>query len=104
MIKHRIECFDSDILVCATSDTSFDLTIQAKSNPLGTGNALERYATEEEAIRAANNFCKMYTAAREKGYYFKERFFAKPNKERIDISVYLGARMPIDQFYSQLER
>ena len=103
MIKHRIKCFDSDILVYAMSDTSFDLAIQAQSNPFGLGNALKRFATEEAAVRAADHFCKMYAAAREKGYYFKEQSFAKPNKEKIEISVYLGSELLMDQFITQLE-
>lgn len=102
MIKHRIKCFDSEILVCAKEDASYELTIQALSNPLGFGKTLHAFPTEELAVEAADSFCRMYAAARERGYYLKEGYFAKPDRVSIDIKPFLGVKEGYDRFFAEL--
>ncbi|WNQ10528.1 hypothetical protein MJA45_23370 [Paenibacillus aurantius] len=103
VIKHRIKCFDSELLVCETGQNNYELTIQASSNPLGFGNSLESFDNEEKAVSAAEHFCKVYTLARERGYYLKDKKFAKADKEMIEISSVFGSSVPFETLALQFE-
>ncbi|ANE48100.1 hypothetical protein SY83_19445 [Paenibacillus swuensis] len=79
-IKHRVKCFDSEILVVHKNE-AYELSIQSLLNPLGFGSALETFLDEDDAVSAAQYFCHMYTIAKEKGYYLQNNSFTKPDKE-----------------------
>ncbi|WP_234340179.1 hypothetical protein [Gorillibacterium timonense] len=102
MIKHRIKCFDSELLVRESGEASYELTIQSSSNPLGFGNALHTFKSCDEAVRAAEHFCGLYTAAREKGYYLREKSFIKPDREKIEVSSLLLTGMAVEEFAATL--
>ncbi|GGG09092.1 hypothetical protein [Paenibacillus abyssi] len=88
-IKYRISCFDSEILVKETKEDgtpAFQVSIQHAANPLGFGNVLASYATEDQAILQANQFCRFYTKAKEQGYYLQSDCFVKPDKRDIPVS------------------
>lgn len=102
MIKHRIKCFDSELLVRENGKTSYELAIQSSSNPLGFGNTLHTFKSLEEGLEAAERFCKLYTAAREKGYYLKEKSFTKPDREKIEVSSLFLTGMAVEEFAAHL--
>lgn len=91
-IKHRISCFDSEIIVKQIDEDgqAFQLSIQSGTNPLGLGNKLASYSNEAEAIRKSSQFCSFYTIAKEQGYYLKEQAFVKPEHEDIPVSTILS--------------
>lgn len=91
-VKHRIRCFESDVLVCEDG-RSFLITIQAKTNPLGFGRTLGTFESAERAVEAAEHFCLAYRIAREHGYYLKENELVRHEREPIAVSWVLEQRM-----------
>ncbi|GIP34054.1 hypothetical protein [Paenibacillus sp. J2TS4] len=90
-VLYNIPCFDSEVMVKEIDEGAYELAIQSTANPLGLGNALETYPSREQAVRAAEHFCKLYTLAREQGYYLKERSFVKPDREPICLAGNLNS-------------
>lgn len=101
-IKHRIPCFDSELLVREIGEAAYELAIQSSSNPLGFGNALHVFTRLEDAAAAAERFCRLYTAARGQGYYLKEHTFIKPGREGIDIPALLQAGVEVGELAERL--
>lgn len=83
-VKHRMQCFESDVLVCHNGE-KFNLNIQARTNPLGFGRTLAEYPSQEEAVAAAERFCLAYRIARERGYYLKEDALVRPERESLPV-------------------
>lgn len=103
-VKHSIKCQGSEILVRVADDGNFHLAIQATSNPLGYGNVLETFSDVAEAIRAAEQFCKMLTAAKERGYYLEEGNFVKPEKAKIPATAGLKENIGVEEWVQQFDR
>ncbi|MBO9607909.1 MAG: hypothetical protein J7639_18250 [Paenibacillaceae bacterium] len=97
-VKYAVNCFDSEVYVYQEDPSTFHVNIQSFSRPLGQGNKLETFGTEWQAIEAAKRFCQMYAAAKEKGYYLKERHFIKPERETIPIRPMLASGVTVDDF------
>lgn len=96
-VKHSIPCEGSEVSVRETDKQTYQVSIQAQVNPLGTGNVLETFPTLEEAIQAAELFCKLHTAAKEKGYHLEEGHFVKPDRPSIHVGLLLYKKtMPED--------
>ncbi|WP_240421891.1 hypothetical protein [Paenibacillus periandrae] len=103
-IKHSITCEGSDVLVHETESNSYQVSIQSKSNPLGKGNVLETFTRLEEAIVAAEHFCKLHAAAKEKGYYLENGHFVKPDRPKLHVGQLLNERKEPEQFLQLLEK
>lgn len=103
VVKHRINFTDCEVLVCENEDTTFDVSIQSTTNPLGRGNVLDRFSDERQAIEAAERFHWMYTLAKENGYYLKQDCFTKPNKKEIHISIMNDGTITKEQYVLQLQ-
>jgi hypothetical protein len=99
--KFSVRCFDSDVLV-VEKNMSYELRIQSKLNPLGQGNPLESFQSEEDAIEAAHYFCGIYTIAKEKGYYLQNNAFHKPDKQKLDVSWVIHKRFTSDEWQQVL--
>jgi hypothetical protein len=91
-IRHKITCDSSEVLVREADPNSYQVSIQALVNPLGKGNVLETFPRLEEAIVAAENFCKLHSIAREKGYYLENGHFVKPDRPKIHVGQLLNER------------
>ncbi|RXZ81533.1 hypothetical protein EBB07_14500 [Paenibacillaceae bacterium] len=98
-VKYRVSCFDSEVLVKQADDdeTAFQVNIQNTTNPLGFGNTLGSYASEQQATLKANIFCMIYTLARKNGYSLRSNSFVKPDKEDIPVSTVLDSQLPQEQ-------
>ncbi|RKN71258.1 hypothetical protein [Paenibacillus ginsengarvi] len=90
-IKHQIRCSGSDVLVCEDG-RSYQLTIQALTNPLGFGQALGTFDTLEEAIEGAEHFCLVYRIAKEHGYYLKNDELVRHEGKPIAVQWLLERR------------
>ncbi|WP_213526080.1 hypothetical protein [Paenibacillus sp. J31TS4] len=101
--KQRIPCFDSEVLVNDVGGGTYELAIQAGTNPLGKGNRLEAFPTLEQALQAAEQFCQLYAVARERGYYLKENAFVKPDRASVPIKECLTERFGVEQLQAKLE-
>ncbi|GAA3409879.1 hypothetical protein ACFFNY_31210 [Paenibacillus hodogayensis] len=97
-VKHRIRCFESDVLVC-DDGRGFTLSIQSKSNPLGFGRALGEFGALPMAIEAAEQFCIAYRIAKEHGYYLKENELIGPEREPIAVQWVLERRLSEPEWY-----
>ncbi|MDO3678513.1 hypothetical protein [Paenibacillus ehimensis] len=102
-VKHSIKCHGSEVLV-REEGGKYHLSIQAAANPLGSGNVLETFSDKEEAIRAAEQFCKMLTAAKEHGYYLDNGHFVKPERERIPVAFCLKEHLTEELWIAHLNR
>jgi hypothetical protein len=103
-IRHSISCDDgSEVLVREASTDSYQVTIQAQNNPLSQGNVLETFPKLEEAIVAAEHFCKLHAAAKGKGYYLENGHFVKPDRPKIHVGQLLQERKDPDQLAELLE-
>jgi hypothetical protein len=98
--KKRIPCFDSELLISEKAPQCYELSIQTNANPLGAGQTLSKYDTEEQAIQAAERFCEVYKIAREKGYYLQGVLLTKPDKEKIPVERLIGSHMTHAQLAS----
>ncbi|MFE5321053.1 hypothetical protein ACFQ88_20315 [Paenibacillus sp. NPDC056579] len=88
-VKHSIPCEGSEVSVRETDKQTYQVTIQAQVNPLGKGNVLETFPSLEEAIQAAELFCKLHAAAKLKGYHLEEGHFVKPDRPRLHVGLLL---------------
>ncbi|WP_159888580.1 hypothetical protein [Paenibacillus puerhi] len=102
-VKHLIKCHGSEILV-REEDGSYILSIQSSTNPLGFGSPLETFAEKEEAIQAADKFCNLLTAAKERGYYLENGYFVKPDKEKLSVKQCLQRELGEDGWITELEQ
>lgn len=102
-IKHRIRCFESDVLVCEDG-RSYSVTIQARTNPLGFGRPLGTFAKLERAVDAAEQFCLAYRIAMEHGYYLKENELIRHERRPIDVRWVLERRFSEDEWNQLLAR
>jgi hypothetical protein len=103
-IRHRITCDGSEVLVRESDPNTYQVSIQAKVNPLGQGNVLETFPRLEEAIVAAEHFCKLHAAAKEKGYYLENGHFVKPDHPKIHVGQLLQERKHPDQLTALLKQ
>ncbi|TDF95509.1 hypothetical protein [Paenibacillus piri] len=101
-IRHSIACDGSDVLVRETGLRSFEVSIQARINPLGKGNVLETFAGLEEAVAAAEHFCKLHAAAKEQGYHLEEGYFVKVDKPKHHVGRLLQERKSPDDLAALL--
>ncbi|MCC3375788.1 hypothetical protein [Cohnella sp. REN36] len=83
-VKYRLACFECDIIVREHND-AHQLSIQSRKNPLGNGNRLADYGSEEEAVHAADQLCESYTIAREYGYHLSGGEFVKAEMPSIPV-------------------
>lgn len=83
-VKHRIRCFESDVLVCEDGSL-FNINIQARSNPLGFGRTLGAFEALEQAVEAAEHFCLAYRVAMKHGYYLKGDKLIRHEREPIAV-------------------
>ncbi|NHN29736.1 hypothetical protein [Paenibacillus agricola] len=102
-IRHTITCDDSEVLVREIDPKSYQVSIQAQVNPLGKGNVLETFPKLEEAIVAAEHFCKLHTAAKSKGYYLENGHFVKPDRPKIHVGQLLNERKDPEAMLQLLE-
>lgn len=102
-VKYRIECFECDIMV-RQKDEAFTLNIQSRKTPLGNGNRLAEYASEEEAVRAADQLCQTYTIAREFGYHLSGGEFVREGVPSISVVSLLDQALEACDLRSLLNR
>jgi len=104
-VKHRIPCFDAEILVKVSGgeEAVYQVTIQSAQNPLGSGNPLGGFSTMEEAIGRAERFCSFYSAARESGYYLRSDMFVKPDRADISVASVMDGSMTPERLKSLIE-
>ncbi|NOU94949.1 hypothetical protein GC093_17220 [Paenibacillus sp. LMG 31456] len=95
-IRHSIACDSSDVLVRETGPQSYEVSIQAQVNPLGKGNVIEAFSRLEEAIVAAEHFCKLYSTAKEQGYHLEGVYFVKVDKPKHHVGQLLQERKSPD--------
>jgi hypothetical protein len=103
-IRHTITCDGSEVLVREANPNSYQVSIQAQANPLGKGNVLETFLKLEEAIVAAEHFCKLYTAAKTKGYYLENGHFVKPDRPKLHVGQLLNERKDPEEMLLLLEK
>jgi hypothetical protein len=53
---------------------------------------LETFSRLEEAIVAAEHFCKLHAAAKEQGYHLEEGYFVRPDKPKHHVGQLLQER------------
>ncbi|WP_341418060.1 hypothetical protein [Paenibacillus filicis] len=99
-VKHLIKCHGSEVLV-REEDGSYILSIQATTNPLGFGSPLETFSEKEAAIAAAEKFCGLLTAAKERGYYLESGYFVKPDKEKLSVKLCLQQELDENGWISE---
>jgi hypothetical protein len=99
--RHRIDFFDTEIIVYAKDDTSFQVSINSTKTPLGLGNVLETYSSEQTAIQAAERFFQIYSVAKENGYYLQNDYFTKPDKEKIRVTLIINSDYSAEQLAAQ---
>ncbi|PYI50673.1 hypothetical protein [Paenibacillus flagellatus] len=102
-IKHRIRCFDSEVLVCA-ADRAYNVNIQTTSNPLGFGRTLAAFETLESAVEAAEHFCLAYRIAKEHGYYLKDNELVRHEREPIAVRWVMERRWSGEEWIEVLTR
>ncbi|MDF2668093.1 MAG: hypothetical protein K0R67_399 [Paenibacillus sp.] len=103
LVKHKISFMDCEVLVCDNEDSSYHVSIQSLTNPLGRGNVLDTFDDEQLAIQAAERFHWMYTIAKENGYYLKENCFTKPNRQEVHISIMKDGDITKEQYVMRLQ-
>ncbi|THF72850.1 hypothetical protein [Cohnella fermenti] len=104
-VRYELGCFECDVLVRESEGAAggYQLSIQARSNPLGKGNPIADYETEAEATEAADRFCQLYTLAREYGYHLHGGDFRREDCSRVSVADQLKGRMDPDRFRTLLE-
>lgn len=102
-VKYRIECFECDIVV-RQKDEAHTLSIQSRKTPLGNGNRLAEYATEQEAVHAADQLCQSYTIAREFGYHLSGGEFVREGVPSIEVVSLLNRELDASDLKSLLNR
>lgn len=102
-VKHTLPCFDSEILVNQKDEESYELAIQTKANPLGFGQKLAAFHSLEDAVKAAERFCELYTMAREQGYYLKDDCFVKPDMDPVQLQSLLDSGESTEQIAKVFE-
>lgn len=91
-IQYELRCFESDIVVRENQGV-YKLSISVRSNPLGSGNQLAEYESEERAIQAAHRFCQLYTVAREYGYHLNGGELQKADMPPLPVANILELRL-----------
>jgi hypothetical protein len=91
-IQYQIRCFESDIVV-RENQGAYRLSISVRSNPLGSGNRIAEYDTEERAVLAAKRFCQLYTIAREYGYHLDGGEFQKTDMPPLPVANILELQL-----------
>ncbi|HUC91558.1 MAG TPA: hypothetical protein VMS09_05930 [Paenibacillus sp.] len=101
-VVYQSPCFDVELIVKKLEEDglSYQVSIRSTKNPLGTGNMLGAYPTEEEAVRKTGTLCSFYSKARENGYYLRSGSFVKPGRNDIPVSMVLDGDMTGEQLDS----
>jgi hypothetical protein len=102
-VQHLIKCHGCEVLV-REQDGAYILSIQATTNPLGFGRPLETFSEKEAAIAAAEKFCALLTAAKERGYYLESGDFVKPDKARLSVKECLQKELDENGWISEREQ
>ncbi|MEK0317119.1 hypothetical protein [Cohnella sp. 56] len=102
-VKYRIECFECDIVV-RQKDEAHTLSIQSRKTPLGNGNRLAQYPSEQEAVRAADQLCQTYTILREFGYHLSGGDFVRDGVPSISVVSLLDQALDASDLRSLLNR
>ena len=102
-VIYQLDCFGCDILVRQQQE-SYHLGIQSRSNPLGLGNRLAEFDSEEDAVGAADHFCRMYKLMREYGYRLSGEEFQKDDMPSIPVKGLLNLRPATNDLRALLER
>jgi hypothetical protein len=102
-VKYRIPCSESDVFVLEKED-GFHLTISSRVNPLSFGNKLAEYVSLGRAIDAAEQFCKMYTLAKEYGYHLESSNFQKERMQSIPVPELLNRNLTLEAMRELLDR
>ncbi|GAA4868910.1 hypothetical protein GCM10023310_55750 [Paenibacillus vulneris] len=103
-VKHSIPCGGNEVSVRQTDSDKFQVTIQSQVNPLGTGNVLETFSNLDDAIQAAELFCKLHAAAKELGYHLEDGHFVKPDRPKLHVGMLLHEQTMPDELVLLLER
>lgn len=90
-VRHRITFFDTEIQVNQKENDVFLVSILSNATPLGSGNVLEEYPSEAEAIEAAERLHRTYSVARENGFHLLGTFFTKHEKQKVDATRMMNA-------------
>ena len=102
-VKYHRRFSGCDIIVRQDKDV-FQLCIQSRTNPLGFGNRLAEYATEERAVEAADHFCRLFNIVKEFGYHLDDKHFVKPDMPPIPLVEFLELQMTTDRVRAWLKR
>jgi hypothetical protein len=102
-IRHRINFFDTEILVHKKDDQSYQVSIVSASTPLAAGNVLETYLLEQTAKEAAERFSRVYSIAKENGYYLVENSFTKPDKHKIPVHELINSNASTEHIAAQFK-
>jgi hypothetical protein len=102
-VRHRINFFDTEILVHKKDDESYQMSIVSASTPLAGGNVLGTYFLEQTAKEAAERFSRVYSIAKENGYYLVESSFTKPNKGKIPVHELINTTASTEHIAAQFK-
>ncbi|WP_028549950.1 hypothetical protein [Paenibacillus sp. UNC451MF] len=103
-VKHSIPCGGNEVTVRQLDMDKYQVTIQSQVNPLGTGNVLETFSGLDEAIQAADLFCKLHAAAKEMGYHLEDGHFVKPDRPKLHVGMLLQEQTMPDELIVLLEK
>lgn len=92
-VKHKIKCNGSEVLVREAEDKTYQLSIQATTNPLGFGNVLATFSDIETAKKGAELFCILMAEMKEDGYHLENDHFVKADRDKIPVANCLRERM-----------
>lgn len=92
-VKYQIPCSGSDVYVLE-KDEGYRVTIGSRANPLSYGNKIAVYDTLGQAVDAADNFCRLYTAIKAHGYHLdKDGGFCKEGRQTLLVSELINRRL-----------
>lgn len=92
-VKYQIPCSGSDVYVLEKED-GYRVTIGSRVNPLSYGNKIAVYETLGQAVDAADNFCRLYTAVKARGYHLdQEGDFRKEGMRTLSASDLIDRRL-----------
>ncbi|MFD0673999.1 hypothetical protein [Cohnella sp. GCM10027633] len=101
-VKYQIRCSESDIYVLEKND-GYHVTIGSRVNPLSYGNKIAAFGKLGNAVDAAEQFCRLYTAIKAHGYHLERDGFCKEGMPTMPVLELLALEMT-DEAFEELLR
>jgi len=101
--KYQIRCAESDVYVLERGDR-FHITINARVNPLSFGNKLAEFESMDNAVKAAEHFCRMYAISREFGYHLSDAWLCKDGRDPISVPRLINLHLSTDELRRLFEQ